>query len=386
MATPRIVILGGGFGGLTVATELSRRFGDGCEVILVDHQPTFRMGFRKAWLLVGRSAPGDGVRPREALAGLGVRYLQEEIVRILPAAREVETAGGTALKGDYLVVALGAEPRPDLVPGFNEAPHAYNLYEADSVLEAAARLEGFEGGRLLISILGLPFKCPPAPFEMAFLAAEFLEERGRRQAVDLAVTTPQPVSLPSAGPVGCQVVETALAGRGIAFLPKRQVERVGRDAVEFGAGPEAYDLLLGVPPHRPPAVVLESGLCGDGDWVRIDPPTLRTRFDRVFAIGDVNGIMMANGMPLPKAGVFAEAEGRVVAEEIAAELEGRPPEARFDGWGHCFIELGRGLASLVQGNFLATPEPQVEIAPPSRENLQRKLEWEDERLRAWFGG
>lgn len=384
MARPRVVILGGGFGGLTVATELRERLGERCEVVLVDGKPGFRMGFRKIWMLLGRSGPDDGVRPRALLAGRGVRYVEEEITRIDPAGRAVETTG-PRLEWDYLVVALGAEPRAGLVPGFDAAPNAYNLYDAEGVLAAHPALAALERGRLLVAILGLPFKCPPAPYEAALLLADFLEQRGRRDAVSVTVTTPQATSLPAAGQAACDMVETLLAGRGVRFVPKRQVERVTPETVEYAGASEPYDLLLGVPPHRPPAVVRESGLCDGGDWVPVDPATLRTRFEGVYAIGDVNGITMANGLPLPKAGVFAEAQGTVVAGAIAAAVEGRGAAPAFDGRGSCFIEVGRGLATLVTGHFLAPAGPEVALFPPSREHLDAKVAFEVERLRAWFG-
>lgn len=380
----RVVILGGGFGGLATATELVRLAGDAAEVVLVDRQPDFRMGFRKIWMLVGRAGPQDGARRRGTLAGQGIRVLEEEVRRIDLAGRSVHTTGRT-LEWDYLVVALGAEPRPDLVPGFAGTAGAFNLYSPEGVLQARERLQDLARGRVLVSILGLPFKCPPAPYEAAMLLDEFFRSRGRREQVELVVTTPQPSSLPVAGPAACDAVESLLALKGIAFLPNRRPRRVDAGRIAFEEGEEPYDVLLGVPPHRPPAVVRESGLVGDGDWIRVDPRTLRTAFPGVFAIGDVTEIAMSNGAPLPKAGVFAEAQGRVVAAEIAAEIAGRPHGAAFDGRGECFIEVGGGMAAAVRGAFLAQPGPQVELATPSPAILEEKVRWEAERLRAWFG-
>lgn len=384
MGAQRVLILGGGFGGLTVASELRRRLAGRVELVVVDRQPWFRMGFRKISLLVGRAAPDEGVRSRRALAEQGIRFVEAEITRIDPGARAVETTAGP-LEGDYLVVALGAEPRPDLVPGFREAPNAFSLYDVDSVLAARERLQSLRRGRILVAILGLPIKCPPAPFEAALLVDELLRERGLRGDVELRVTTPQPASVPVTGPAGCQAIESQLALRGIPFHPNRRVERVTPEAVAFADGPEPYDLLLGAPPHRVPEVVRQSGLTDGGEWVRVDPRTLRTRFDRVYAIGDVVEIAMANGMPLPKAGVFAEGAGRVVAGAIAAEVAGEAAPAPFDGRGHCYVELGGGLATVVRGVFLAEPAPEVEVAPPSPEFLAEKRRFEEERLRAWFG-
>jgi sulfide:quinone oxidoreductase len=112
---------------------------------------------------------------------------------------------------------------------------------------------------------------------------------------------------------------------------------------------------------------------------------LETRFPGVYAIGDLTEITLANGMPLPKAGVFAEGEGQIVANRIAAAFAGRTPEAMFEGVGHCFMEVGKGQALLVRGRFLAEPAPDVDLTEPSPQFLEEKHTFEAERLRAWFG-
>jgi sulfide:quinone oxidoreductase len=146
-----------------------------------------------------------------------------------------------------------------------------------------------------------------------------------------------------------------------------------------------FDLLLGVPPHRAPGVVVAAGLTGPGGWVMVDPHTLETRFPGVYAIGDVTAIPLANGMPLPKAGVFAHAEGDVVAARIADALGGRPATSTFTGQGLCFLETGHGAATVVAGDFFADP-PAVALGEDSPANLDAKRAFEADRLTAWFGG
>lgn len=189
-----------------------------------------------------------------------------------------------------------------------------------------------------------------------------------------------------AGPAGCQAIESSLALRQIAFHPNRRFVRVEPDAlVDAEGNREPYDLLLGVPPHRVPQVAVDAGLAPADGWIAVDPATLRTRHPRVYAIGDCTQIAMANGQPLPKAGIFAEGEAAVAAAAIAAEITGGPPPERYRGEGYCFLELGGGLATVVRGEFLAEPAPRVEVASPSREFLARKLAFERERLEGWFG-
>jgi sulfide:quinone oxidoreductase len=288
---------------------------------------------------------------------------------------------GESIEADALVIALGAERAPELVPGFVE--HAHDVYSESTSAETAAAIERFGGGRLVIGIFGAPYPCPPAPYELALLLAGRFEAQA--VAGSVFVFSPQPRSLPILGEAGCAAFDGRLAGAGIAFRPNTKVEAVEAGAVVAADVRIPYGLLLGVPPHRAPAVVSAAGLVGGGGWVTVDRATLETRFPGVYAIGDVTGIPLANGLPLPKAGVFAHAEGEVVAARIAEVLAGRAPTAAFDGRGMCFLETGAGSATMVHGDFYADP-PAVALSEPSPDHLAAKHAFEAERLTAWFGG
>jgi sulfide:quinone oxidoreductase len=145
-----------------------------------------------------------------------------------------------------------------------------------------------------------------------------------------------------------------------------------------------FDLLFGIPPHRPPAVVRESGLVGESGWISVNSRTLETQFPDVYAVGDVVQITMGNGKPLPKAGVFAEAMGETVADRIAAAFAGREPEAAFEGEGGCYLEVGSEQAMMVKGHFMAVPEPEIALTEASAQYLQEKRAFETQRLQSWF--
>jgi sulfide:quinone oxidoreductase len=267
------------------------------------------------------------------------------------------------------------------VPGFAE--HAYNAYDPNDIPRAAEALRRHERGRVVVGVFGTPYKCPPAPYEMALLVAEQFERLGRK--IPMEVFTPLPVSMPLLNQVGCDAIEDRLAGKGIGFLPNHKATAVEAGAVMFANGRRPFDLLLGVPPHKVPAVVAESGLAAGGAWVTVNPRTMETSFPGVYAAGDTVEILMANGKPLPKAGVFAEAMGETAADRIADMLAGREPQATFAGEGGCFLEVGSGQAMQVRGRFMAQPAPQVELSEASPEMLQEKAGFEMERLAKWFG-
>lgn len=376
----RVLILGGGFGGIATARRLKEKLDVNDEVILVDRRDHFMVGFRKTWALVGESTLEAGQRPLDSLVGQDIRVMRDPVTRIDPGGRAA-TMGDQHISADALVVALGAELAPEAIPGFQQ--YAYNVYDPNDIPRAAQALQEFQGGKLLVGIFGAPYKCPPAPYEMALLIHDSLKARGVK--ANMEVFSPQPMSLPVLGQVGCDLIESRLADKGIAFFPNRKATAVEDGAVVFASERRSFDLLLGVPPHRPPAVVRESGLVGDSGWVSVNPRTLETQFPGVYAIGDVVQVGMANGKPLPKAGVFAEAMGETVADRIAATFAGQEPEATFKGEGGCYLEVGAGQAMMVKGHFLAEPEPEVMLTEASPTYLEEKRSFEIKRLQSWFG-
>ena len=379
----RTLILGAGFGGLSVATELRERLGDRHEIVLLDQRDDLVLGLRKLWAVAGIGTLEEGRRNRRELTARGIPFRRCEILRIDPAQRRVETDDGT-FEGDDLVVALGAVTRPDLVPGL--AQHAHSLYDVDAIPALAAAVAALTRGTIAIVIAGAPYKCPPAPYECAMLLGEAFERRGLRAAVRIVVTTLSPILLPSAGVAGSEWLGERLRERGIEFAAGRRPVRIEERRVVYEEGaPLDAALVIVVAPHRVPAVVAESGLTAGGDWIPVDPGTMATSHEHVFAIGDVVQIRLANGLPLPKAGLMAESQGRCVAAAIAASVTGATAPEPFDGRGHCFVEMGASEAALLEGNFYARPEPDVRFVGASAAHADEKRRFESERLARWFG-
>lgn len=379
----RVVVLGGGFGGVATALAMSDRLATEHEVLLVDRGTDFAMGLRKTWHLLGSSTLDAGTRPLAALEDRGIRVLADSEIEEMDPLRRRVAAGGQTLDADAIVVALGAAHAPQAVPGL--ATHALMPWDragAEQTRIAVERFAAGPGGRALVGIFGTPYSCPPAPYELALLLRDRLGDDAR---FSVDVFTPTSISLPVLGAAECSRLDARLAERGVGFHPGRVAREVTAGAVHFADGGELpFDLLLGVPPHRVPEVLVRAGMAAEGGWVNVDPHTLETRWAKVYAIGDCTAIPLSNGLPLPKAGLFAQREGETVAARIAAALAGETARDEFDGSGSCFIEMGGGEAAVIRGGFYAQP-PGATLSPASPQVMAEKLAFEADRLRAWFG-
>ncbi len=377
MAT--VLVLGGGIGGVAAAISLSKRLSKDDKITLVDRREFFYFGFRKTWAFLRSSPMGEGMRPLKSLDGHGIEVRRGTIESIDPATRSA-VVDGERLKSDAMIVALGAQWKAETMPGLKE--YGLNFFDALSLDHTAARLAAFEGGRVAIVIPSLPYPCGPAPYEAALLLKEYFSAKSVE--AEIHVYSPKPMSLPVLGEDGCSVLEGNLSEAGIVFHPMHTVELIEEHKVRFETSVDPYDLLIGIPGHVCPQVVLDSGLTDGGAWAKVDPRTLETDYDGVYAVGDVVSITLADGKPLPKAGVFAEAHAKVAVERIASRLAGETPTATYDGTGYCFLEVGDGKAMLVHGNFLANPRPDVQLAEPAAKHLEAKIELERSRLLEWF--
>ena len=374
-----VLILGAGFGGLELATRLSETASDAVDVTLLDRNDSFYFGFSKLDVMLGRQSAGDVLLPYGDIAKDGVEFRRETVVGIDPVARRVETDVGTH-DADFLVVAMGAGYNIAATPGFEEGGYEYySLAGAERLRDA---LTDFEGGRVLVSVLGQPFKCPPAPFEGSFLLHEHFTRQGIRDDVEMATTFPMQRPVPVTGPVS-QMFRDALASRGIEELPQHLVtslDPTARTALLATGETLPYDLFVGIPVHRAPEPLAASGLAVNG-WVPVDQTNLRTAFPHLYALGDV----CTGPRTVAKAGIFAEAAARVVADDIMAEISGGHPPGPYEGSGVCYAEFGGGLVSRVEVNLLRGDSPAAERHDPSREYAAEKAEFGATRRARWFG-
>jgi sulfide:quinone oxidoreductase len=360
-----ILVLGGGVGGIATARALRKRLPRTHRIVLLDREPDHVFAPSLLWLMVGRRTPAAITRPLARLARKGIDVRIGAIERIDPDERVVTLADGT-LKGDYVVVALGAELFPEAVSGLSEAGH--NFYTLPGAQALWGDLQRLRHGRVVVLTAAPAYKCPAAPYEAAMLIDAWIRKQARRDAVSIDVYAAEPAPMGVAGPNVSSGVGQLLAAKGIPYHPAHQVASVdpARKQITFANGAVAdFDLLAYVPVHRAPAAIRDSGLSGESGWVSVNRQTLETRWPNVFAIGDVVSIPLALGKPLPKAGVFAHREAEVVARNIAHAITGHGHGSQFDGHGECFIEVGDGKAGFGGGDFYAEPTPAVTLHQPS---------------------
>jgi sulfide:quinone oxidoreductase len=371
------LVLGAGFGGLELATVVSERCGADVALTLIDQADGFVFGFSKLDVMFGRLPAERAVHRYADMVKPGVRFVRATITAIDPAARRVETDAGS-FDADILVVALGADLHPEATPGLLEGGHEF--YTVDGAFALRDVLNRFPGGRVVVGVTSTPFKCPPAPSETAMLVHEYLAARGLREASEISLVMPLGTPIPPS-PDASAAVLAAFAEHGIQWYPDRLVRALDPDrrvALLSDDGQLPYDLFLGVPVHRAPKVVADSGLTVDG-WIPVDPLTLETRFPGVYAVGDVTSV------GTPKAGVFAEGQAAVAAARIVAAVQGRSRDAQYDGRGICYLEFGHNRVAKVDVTFRAGQRPAGGLEGPSTELVADKTNFGADRIRRWFG-
>ena len=373
----RVVVLGAGFGGLELSTILSEALAGNLDLMLIDKNDSFFFGYSKLDVMFGRKTPEAVLLAYRNIVKPGVRFRQETITAIDPAARRVTTNDGT-YDADVLVIALGADYDLSATPGLAEGGNEfYSFAGAERLREV---LPTFSKGRAIVGVTGAPFKCPPAPSEAALLLHDYLTARGVRKACDISIV--MPFSIPIApSPPSSRALLAAFAERSITFVPKRSVRALDparRVAILDDESEMPFDLFLGIPKHRVPDVVAGSGMTENG-WIPVDWKNLKTWFPHVYAIGDVTSV---GG---PKAGVFAEGAARVAAASIIAEVKGGVQPSAYTGAGSCYVEFGLDRVGRVDVDFFSGPSPTGSFMEPSVALVGEKQLFGSSRQARWFG-
>ena len=378
---PHVVILGGGFGGLSAANEIRRSLDSSrVKITIIDKKDWFMVGFAKLWIMNGTRTFENSVGSLNELPKKQINFIKDEIIEINPENNFIKTKSEN-ISFDFLIISMGAVLAPEKIPGLVE--NGFNLYDHNQLEKIHQKLNEIESGKIAIVIMGMPYKCPPAPFEASLLVDSMLRKRGIRDSVQIDFYSPAPITLPAAGPEVSKQILDLVNSEKIIFHNSKKIKCVESKKLIFENDEADFDILLAIPPHVAPKVIYDSDLAKEPGFIPIDRDC-KTPYQNIFAVGDVTSLVVTDSMAVPKAGIFAEGEGITVAKNIISKLESRDTSVLFDGKGGCFLESGRDTASIIEVDMFTDPKPSTNLTDPTSDNLSKKLDFEKERLSKWL--
>jgi sulfide:quinone oxidoreductase len=353
----KLLILGAGTAGTMMANHLHKRVDRReWQITVVDQDPVhyYQPGF--LFLPFGLYSEKDVVKPKRRLLPRGVNHVEEGIDRIEAGVNQVRLASGATLDYDVLIVATGTRPAPEQTEGMlgeDWRKRVFDFYTFEGAVALRDKLRDWQGGRLVVHVCEMPIKCPVAPLEFAFLADDWLAERGLRDKTELVFVTP--LSGAFTKPVASKILDRLLAEKRIRVVPDFAIARVDNERhkiVSWDDKEVDYDLLVTVPPNMGDAAIERSGLGDELNYIPTDKHTLQSKAHaNIFVIGD------ATDLPTSKAGSVAHFEAEVLTENVLRFIRGEPLQAEFDGHANCFIESGRGKGFLLDFNYHLEPVP-----------------------------
>ena len=378
---PHVVILGGGFGGLAAANEIRNSLNSSkVKITIIDKKDWFMVGYAKLWIMNGTRTFENSIGSLDNLSKKQINFIKDEITEINPKNSFVKIKSGK-ISFDFLIISMGAILAPEKIPGLVE--NGFNLYDHNQLHQINKKLNEIKSGKIAIVIMGMPYKCPPAPFEASLLVDSMLRKRGIRDSVQIDFYSPAPITLPAAGPEVSKQILDLVNSEKITFHNSQKIKHVEPKKLIFENNEYNFDILLAIPPHIAPKVIYDSNLALKPGFISIDRDC-KTPFENIFAVGDVTSLTVNDTMAVPKAGIFAEGEGIIVAKNIISKLESKETSVIFDGKGGCFLESGRDTASIIEVDMFTNQKPTTKLTESTKDNLSKKLDFEKERLSKWL--
>ena len=378
---PHVVILGGGFGGLAAANEIRNSLDSSkVKITIIDKKDWFMVGYAKLWIMNGTRTFENSIGSLDNLSKKQINFIKDEITEINPKNSFVKIKSGK-ISFDFLIISMGAILAPEKIPGLVE--NGFNLYDHNQLHQINKKLNEIKSGKIAIVIMGMPYKCPPAPFEASLLVDSMLRKRGIRDSVQIDFYSPAPITLPAAGPEVSKQILDLVNSEKITFHNSQKIKHVEPKKLIFENNEYNFDILLAIPPHIAPKVIYDSNLALKPGFISIDRDC-KTPFENIFAVGDVTSLTVNDTMAVPKAGIFAEGEGIIVAKNIISKLESKETSVIFDGKGGCFLESGRDTASIIEVDMFTNQKPTTKLTESTKDNLSKKLDFEKERLSKWL--
>ncbi len=353
----RIVILGAGTAGTMMANKLRNTLDkEDWDITIVDQFKThyYQPGF--LFIPFGIYNKQDVIKPKADFIPAGVNMIFSEIDRIVGEENKVHLKGGKILNYDYLIVATGTKTFPDETPGLQDKlwyKEIFDFYTVEGAVALQKFFKGWEGGKLVMAITEVPYKCPVAPLEFVFLADAYFTEIGIRDKVDITYVTPMSGAFTK--PVATKMLSELLDEKNIKVIPDFYIERVDNDEKKLVSYDELevpFDVLTVVPVNMGDEMIERSGLGDDMNFVPTDKETLQSKqHENIFVLGD------ASNIPTSKAGSVAHFAAEILFENLMSAIEGRPLHAKFDGHANCYIETGFGKGALIDFNYDTEPLP-----------------------------
>lgn len=371
----RIVILGAGTAGAIMATKLRKALPKNqWDITIVDREKThyYQPGF--LFIPFGSYTKKDVVKPIEKFIPSGVNFVNADIEKIESEQNRVVISDHGALPYDYLIVATGTQIKPDETPGLKDKlwlKNVFEFYTLEGALALHDTLKNWEGGKLVMAITEMPFKCPVAPIEFVCLAEAYFAKKGMKNKVEITLVTPLPGAFTK--PIATQMLGEMMNEKNINIVPDFYIEHIdndGKKLVSYDEKEVPFDLLAIVPMNKGADFIGTSGLGDDLNFIPVNKHTLQhEKYANIFAIGD------AAAIPTSKAGSVAHFEGEVLFENIMAAIHGKPLEAKFDGHSNCYIETGYGKAALIDFNYDTEPLPGTYPLPAIGPFHLLKMTW-----------
>ncbi len=378
---PHVVILGGGFGGLAAANEIRNTLDSSkVKITIIDKKDWFMVGYAKLWIMNGTRTFENSIGSLNELPKKQINFIKDEIIEINPKNNFIKIKSGN-ISFDFLIISMGAVLAPEKILGLIE--NGFNLYDHNQLIEINQKLNKIKSGKIAIVIMGMPYKCPPAPFEASLLVDSMLRKRGIRDSVQIDFYSPAPITLPAAGPEVSKQILDLVNSEKITFHNSKKIKCVESKKLIFENDEYSFDILLAIPPHIAPKVIYDSNLAKEPGFIPIDR-NCKTPFENIFAVGDVTSLTVTDSMAVPKAGIFAEGEGITVAKNIISKIESKETFVLFDGKGGCFLESGRDTASIMEVDMFTNQKPSTKLTESTKDNLSKKLDFEKERLSKWL--
>ncbi len=352
-----LLILGAGTAGTMMANKLIKALDkEEWRITLIDQYKThyYQPGF--LFIPFGIYNKQDVIKPKANFFPIGIRSIFSKVDRIDAKENKVLLDGGQSINYDYLIVATGTKTCPEETLGLKEDlwyKNIFDFYTIEGALALQKFFKNWEGGKLVMCIAELPYKCPVAPIEFVCLAEAFFAKKGMRDKVEITYVTPMSGAFTK--PVATKMLSELMEEKNIEVIPDFYLERVDNEnkkIISYDEREIEFDVLTIVPVNMGDDMIKRSGLGDDLNFVPTNKLTLQSNSnENIFVLGD------ASNIPTSKAGSVAHFASEILFDNLLSAMEERPLLAKFDGHANCYIETGYGKGALIDFNYDTEPLP-----------------------------